>query len=564
MASAGAPGLALRLMDGAQPGAADYPGDWAAWERARIRVLADTGAWRRALQRLDERPSNLPRTFDHWAEYQQARCHLELGQAEAARQRLRALLWQRRADAADERVRRWRRAIVRSYLVGGSVEDAVTAMRRFDQDYADPGTAWARLRGRVLLRAGRAHEAARHLAGARLDTPAARALTLLARLRSDARGASAIAQEALSAARADDADAPARARFWFVAAEAAATPAGAALATERAAALSDALSPDDALFRTDGDAVWDAWIAYARWYANEHRLLVGDDEAWFDAVHAAEPGYPVRARALLALAARRGGPAARRRAHEALVARLAESDGGMGLARRVYLDTPYYRETGDVPAQVRYAFVDDALRRDDVALATRLFTDLDEPPPGVDPLDWGVTRARVLILGGRGDAGATALEGLLDRFPHLAGDRLDRLLQVVFDLQGGGYHDEALALLQRLARREGPGQRKRELLYWRAESREALDEPERAARLYMRSALLLDGRGGDQWGQTARYQAARMLADAGLVGDARRIFRQLLEVTESEERRTTLRRRLQKLGLSDAAADDLPAEAGPP
>src|SRR5699024_10103843 len=103
-----------------------------------------------------------------------------------------------------------------------------------------------------------------------------------------------------------------------------------------------------------------------------------------------------------------------------------------------------------------------------------------------------------------------------------------------------------------------PLQRRRELLYWRAESREGLEQYGAAAALYLRSALLADGRGADAWGQTARYQAAGMLAQAGLVGDARRIYRALLRVTQNENRRSTLRHRLRQLPSAGAAATDLP------
>lgn len=560
MARSGATGLALQLMDEVQPAAADRPRQWIAWERARIQLLTEARAWRRALERLAERPTHLPAVFDRWAEHRQARFHLQLGEAAAARKRLRQLLWRSGDDADVDAMRAWRRAIVQSYLVGDEVDDAVTAMRRFDQDYPDPEAQWASLRARVLLRAGRADEAAQHLRSRAPSSPAARALTLLARLRSEGGSdAAAIAEEARRAARDDAGTAAARARFWFVAAKAGQTPVDVALATERAAAAAHRLSPEDELFRMSGDALWEAWLELARWYANEHELLIGDDEAWFEAVQAAEPEYPVRARALLALLARKGEPTARRRAHEGLIQRIGDSGPGMYLAHRAYLDASHYPETSDIPAQVRHSLVDDALARDDVELASRLFADLDEPPEGVGAFEWGTSRARVLILGGRAEDGFAALEALLDDYPRLGGDRLDRLLQVIFDLQGGGYHAEALELLQRLTRREPPGQRKRELLYWQAESHEAREDYARAAELYMRSALLVEGRAGDQWGQTARYHAARMLAEAGLVGDARRIFRHLLSVTESEERRTTLRRRLHKLGLREAAEADVPA-----
>ena len=73
----------------------------------------------------------------------------------------------------------------------------------------------------------------------------------------------------------------------------------------------------------------------------------------------------------------------------------------------------------------------------------------------------------------------------------------------------------------------------------------------------MRSATLLDPRAMDPWGQTARYNAAESLSKAGLVDDARRIYRSLLRVTEDADRKGVLRMRLQQLWLSEAAGDNV-------
>ena len=61
--------------------------------------------------------------------------------------------------------------------------------------------------------------------------------------------------------------------------------------------------------------------------------------------------------------------------------------------------------------------------------------------------------------------------------------------------------------------------------------------------------MLLDPKAGDPWGQTARYQAADALAQAGMVRDARVLFQQLLKTTTDPGRRAMLNRQLQKLWL---------------
>ena len=57
----------------------------------------------------------------------------------------------------------------------------------------------------------------------------------------------------------------------------------------------------------------------------------------------------------------------------------------------------------------------------------------------------------------------------------------------------------------------------------------------------------------DPWAQTARYNAAESLQAAGLVDDARRIYQDLLRVTEDAARRSVLSHKIQQLWLNQAA-----------
>ncbi|WP_139150662.1 hypothetical protein [Halofilum ochraceum] len=559
MAAAGAPGLALVRLDAAQPDAAQVPEIWARWERSRIDILVDAGARRHAIARLKDLPAAAPEPFRRWALARRSDLHLDLGEAEQSRALARELLWSAGAGATTDELRAWRRLVVRSYLVGGRVDDAVTALRRFDQDYDDDSTAWAILRTRVLLRSGRAGEAVDRLPedpDGELD-----ALGLLANLRAETMEPVAVGERARETATADSTGPADAARFWYVVAEAAAGRSAQgvrALAMEQAAARAGALPRSDTVFRVRGDALWGAWLDRALTWGNERQLLIGDDEAWFRAAAESLPDYPVRARSLLAVVALRGADEAARAAHRRLLDLLADDGPGLVVARQAYLHSSRFPSLEQVPEIVRYRLVDDALARDDLDLATRLLEKLPAAPADVREYAWRLLRARVLVLGGRRDAGVEALHAILEDYPDLGERGIDRFLQVVFDLQSAQAHDIALGLLRRLGERELPGQRRREMLYWRAESQDALGNPRRAAELYLRSATLLDGRGGDPWGQTARYQAAGMLAEAGLVSDARRIYTQLLRATSDADRRSTLRRRLQKLGLREPGTDDLP------
>lgn len=554
-ADAGAPGLALDLLDSHQPAATTAPGSWQRWERARIAILTGEGAWDRALRHLMDPPSAAPSEYRAWALQRRAEVHLEDADPARALSALRRLLWE--PGAEGDRAY-WRQLVVRAYLAGGHVGDAVTAMRRLDQDHADLGPEWEILRARVLVRSGRMDEALEILpADGRGE---AAALRLLAILGQDGRSPENVLAAAEQAAAGDDVARVDRARFHAVMMRAAIRQNARvrrAVATERAFADADALPAGDMLFKVDADSVWAAWLDWGQRLGNERELLLGDDDAWFAAVDEALPRYPARARALLAVVALRGGDQ-RSRAHDRLADALIEHGPGVDMVRRLYLDSRRFDDVTDIPLVVRYRLVDEALARDDLPLATHLMRDLDAAPADRDPFDWRLLRARVLVLGGDPAAGADILEALLTDHDRLPADRIDRVLQVVFDLQGAREHERALELLERVGSYELDGQRRRELFYWQAESRQALGDHRAAAELYMRSATLLDGRGGDRWGQTARYQAAGQLAQIGLVNDARRIYRVLLRASEDPARRSQLRNRLQQLGLRESGPGDLP------
>jgi tetratricopeptide (TPR) repeat protein len=221
----------------------------------------------------------------------------------------------------------------------------------------------------------------------------------------------------------------------------------------------------------------------------------------------------------------------------------------MQLLRKLFIDTrPFPTEAG-IPDEVRYLLVDDALSKNDITLATRLMSGFETVPRGADPFEWGLRRARILVLGGRHAEGMEALNKLLQGDGRLDRAAWDRLLQVIFDLQTVGRHEDAIDLFKNILQRPLEPQLQREILYWQADSYKALNDHTRAAWLYLKSATLLDAQGLDPWGRTARFQAAEVLTAAGLPEDARRIYEGLLRVTREPERRAAIKYKLQELWL---------------
>jgi len=53
----------------------------------------------------------------------------------------------------------------------------------------------------------------------------------------------------------------------------------------------------------------------------------------------------------------------------------------------------------------------------------------------------------------------------------------------------------------------------------------------------------------DPWAQTARYRAAKVLVEAGLLEDARQIYASLLHATRDASRKAVLNNEIQRLHL---------------
>ncbi len=545
LADAGATELALKLIDENQAKIVD-PGQWAHWERARMELLADAGRWQALLSRADALPAQVPATFLQWARAQEARAALHMNDGARAVRLLRRLIWSYGRDA-DE-LSEWRRLLVRAYLSTGLPQDATKTVLRYEQDYEPTDLEWRRLRARVLLANDRPQEA-RALLGTDANGEA-RALYLLAALRSAAMTPAETARQAQTAAQAKDVPNATQAELWAVAA--AAWKAEGAH-EQRLAALASAVAAggSSGLVVADGPRLWRAFREYGQVLGNQRQLLTGDDHDWLQAAEKVAPKHPLQACALYSVLTETGSAAGRRTAHAKLAALLEALPHGIALLRAMYLQKNAMARIADLPAPVCHRLADVALADSDFALASRLMGNLSEPPQGVDQWFWQLRRARILIMGGDYEAGADALERLLAAKEPLSRERMDRLMQVLFDLQQVGAHKRALALFARLPLADQDIKLRREVLYWRADSLKALGQYARAAQLYLESAWLPGVKATDQWSQTAQYQAADALRQAGMTADARRIYQRLLAMTTDAGRRAVLRSRLQQLSLAE-------------
>ncbi len=546
LAQAGANGLALALTDARQPAFADNPVDWLRWERRRIRLLTEARRWQALLERIDGAPDGVPEAFRIWLQEQRVLALRALGRRAEAVDALRRLLWQAPAGAADALARqRWRALLIRLYLDLGEVRDARMALQRYHQDYGDGGADSRRLAAEVLLRADGAAEAF-GLIGEATDSESA-ALRLLAGLRSGRLPAREVARSARRLAIHDKANPAMVSLYWDILVQAHAGEPDEALvdAMERALVPRARRSP---FARVDGDRLWQAWLDLGRRLGNSQQLLMGEDDRWYFAATEALDRHPVRARAFFAVLAETASePRRRALAHDYLTASLEGHPNAGNLLLALYLESDRFDHGRAVPASVDYRIVDRLIARGRLREAASRLARIPEPPPGAALVDWQLRRARVFILGGRQQDGVTLLRGLVEGPAALDdADRRDRLVQVIFDLQQLRADASAVALLRGLLARETEATRRRELLFWMAESEQRLGNPREAARLYLESAMALDPHALDPWSQTARYHAARALAEAGLPGDAAGVLEILLRATRDPGRRRVLMQELQR------------------
>ena len=548
ISAAGAPFLALKMLDQAQPSADADVYEWILWEQERYRILSRWKQWDELLLRIEGLPDDLPEPFLQQAASYRIRAYIALGQHDIARRLLREQLWRPEAGEAEE-YRHWRRLVIETYLGGGRNDDASIAMRRLQQDFPEADKEWLLLRARVLMKTGRYDEVTEILSG-RLDWQSL-AMKLLAEYRSGKHSPQTLWDLARDRIKNIADDPQQLATYWSIAALAAES-----LGPQRQVEALEArlgIEAEDGieLESFDGDRLWQAYLDYARLIGNRNELLVGDDAAWLELAAAQRKTAPLKARSLYALLLDQSADdESRQQAAEGYLSLLdPEQAAHQRLLDQLFNRSRRYADVSRIPLQIRFHLVDIALKKADIPLATRLMSGLDSVPPNARRFDWLLRRARVLLLGGKLEQGDAVLDRLIGEYDEPQADDTDRILQVLFDLQTLKADEQAIRHFRQLMNKPIEARQRREILFWMADSFKALEQYERAALLYLQSAMFIGPDAMDPWAQTARYNAAESLQQAGLVDDARRIYEALLKVTREPARRSVLRHNIQQLWL---------------
>jgi tetratricopeptide (TPR) repeat protein len=430
------------------------------------------------------------------------------------------------------------------------LEDAQSAMASYQREFLPNDAGWSLLYARVLLQAGHPAKAADYLAT--VQSEEGRFLRLLSRLRSKTDSPSQVIKQARATLTKLPSDSPLRASLRALMAEA-------ALYSDDLTVRVDALEhfyqvpmPTHlrGLFEYDVDQLWQAYIRLGEKTGNAANLLIGDDEPWLRLAESVSSAEPVKERSIYALLAERTSNLVDQEAHHLRFYLSLKQSRLEDTAIRLYTDKGRLSGIQQIPKAVRLQLVNLALARRNITLAASMAVDLSDVGEEIDHLGWSLKRARLAIYTGKFEDGVQILRDLINDNATFNRESVDRILQVVFDLQAVDYQRAAYALLSELYQRTSERGQQREILFWMGDALRGDDRFDSAAEHYLRSALF-DYDGRDMWGQTARYRAAETLTDAGFVEDARRIYNSLLEDTADPKRKAILERSMQQLFLKN-------------
>ena len=548
ISAAGAPELTMKMLDQAQPKVDADLYEWILWEQERLAILAQWKQWDQLLIRIEGLPGDIPNQFKQQAATYQARAFLALGQSVSARQILRQQLWQPTAGEASD-YESWRRLIIESYIEDGRIEDARVAMLRFDQDFDSTDLAWLLLRARILIESGRYEQAILILRGQ--EAWQARLTSVLASFRLKQIDKAELWAQVKKRNESAAVGVEERASLWALGYFAARqmSPVDRVIALE-ALFRGESQSPLK-LFQLPVDLLWQAYLEYAELVGNRSELLLGADDKWLELATGTSAATPAKSRSLFAMLMLKSVDVeVANRAATGYMGTFAEIDEAEHhLLQNLFNDNRTFPRARDIPPEIRYQLVDLALKSVDIEEATRLMSGLNTVPPGTSRFDWQLRQSRVLILGGRYDEGNQVLQNLISEYHEAKPESTDRILQVLFDLQTVNLYTESIAHFNQLLLLELEPKQRREILFWIADSYRGLAKFEQAALLYLQSAMLPSPDSMDPWAQTARFNAAESLQESGLIDDSRRIYEELLSITEDAARRSVLNHKIQQLWL---------------
>ena len=565
----GAPELALKVLQKKQPDLLESNwSDWLLWEKKHIQLLQQLQHWPQVIERIElmlqKRQHQLQsseNTIDQqeivWFDTQRINSLLKLSHNSQALGLLQKLLWNNGAITESNNIEMWRRLVIQCYMQMDKLEDAQRAMRRYQQDYSSSNNddlAWRVLQSQLLMRTNRYQEVIRLLMPVKNHQQ--QALLYLAKLSADRDSIDEIKKQLKKPYTKKDKKTDFQYVYDYVALKIAIVENDLALKIQYIEDFlaSRKLKKLEQLFSDAGkyisaDGLWQDYHDYGYALANRFKLLRGDDAGWYLKADQLAKKSSIQARALYAVLAFTAAEKSQRwLALENLTNLLDKNKQGIEVIDALFMQSSKITDINVIPASIRYRLVDYALSKADLSKAAQLMSALQHAPEGEDAFAWGLRRSRILIMGNEFQQGAEVLNQLLKNRRELTETQTDQYMQVVFDLQAIEQHELALRAFEVLERLGLTGKLQREIAFWKAESYQALEQYEKAAQFFLKSAIALDDK-YDPWYHTSSYKAAESLTQAGLINDARRQYIKLLRITKNAARKSVIKQKLQQLHL---------------
>ena len=542
---AGASGLALALLKEIE---IEHKSDWLEWEQELWLALRAAGHSTMLLSRLQTALSRLDGALKARVYVDIAGVHIDQGDPRRARSVLRAMWVDSEPD--NQIAMTARRLIIDAYRTEKLFQDADTACSRFQAEYYPDEASWGELRATILLESGRPGEALRYLIGQ--QGVKAERLRLVARLREGSYTADDVLTRLGLSAEQPNVRVDAH-FYWGIVAEAA------LLAKDwssRVKALEWLLVPgvtiEAPMLPPTRVQLLTAYDRLAAEILPAIPYVSQDPGSWINAVEGAGVGLEGQ-RALLVTMLRSGieedavGILTRSLVESLIEAKLSP------LVLLLYGDAAPMGSESQIEDDLLQTLAQEAVQNRRYALASRLSGRMRAPPPNMNEGEWVLRRSRIQIFAGQADDGLIAVVDWLSGSDQLSEGMLDRVMQVLFDLQTIGKHALALKGFTQAANLVQTPRQRQELLFWMAESHAALNKHVRSADLFLRSAVVdTSAATASRWNQSAQFKAAVQLTQAGLLVDARMVYLDLLQQADDRNQQLVLRQKIQDLDLRKA------------
>ncbi|MDE0308232.1 MAG: hypothetical protein OXI60_00160 [Acidiferrobacterales bacterium] len=523
--------------------------EWVEWERVFFDVARMLEDWNGILTRSREITDTIPFEFYTDLHEHAVYASLSLGQIDTAKQRLRHLIWEFPYDQA--KMIQWRELLVQCYLAEGAIEDAQVAMSVYFRDYRPSAPEWEQRYARTLFIAGHPQQAVNRVTA--LQTKESKLLVLYSDYLSGNSAPSQIIQVGLEL-ESELANRPElQMELWALIGSAARDVNDLEL---QVMAIENGLSINYD-FEQRSSWVWvidpvtveqllDTYAELAISVAYDFNLVIGDDLRWYNLGQEFDITAPTIARAIFAFLAKQTSDPEIYRASVFDMAQNMDAGDLDHLMDTLFVRLKHFDVVAtSAPIQIKLA--NRALRRKDYAAALDIMVSMDEPEELSELTIHILRRARTAIAVKEYETAYQLITRLIGTLPaDVEQVTADRIMHSIFDLQGSGIHEYSISLFRELFEKTKDVQTRREILRWISESLAAQLKNSQASEMLLRSARL-GGKWNDNWGKSARLEAADQLVASEFYDDARILYEELRQESLDPRSKDLIANRLKNL-----------------